>query len=802
LAQILEGLNVIEMGAGSVAASIAGMVLADAGARVIKLEAPEGDRLRRDNPSGFRIWNRGKESLLCDLRTDPGQATLRRMAKDADVVIEAFSPGLTRHWGIDAQTLRADNPALVHCAITGFGAEGPYAGVKAYDAVVAAKMGLWSRGAFSYRDGPMLKPMPWPSFGAAMQATAGIMGALLVREKTGRGQSLSATLAAGTEPIDYFGLTLAQLAARAEKEPSGKPPVAQPFSRYGVLVATSDGRLIQTSTMQQHQGKALCEVAELGDLVDEPRFAKLPQFDTVDDAQAFEDLLLEAFIQKPLSHWLPRLLASPDVAFEVSATSEEGLDHPQIVHNGDAITIDDPEVGPIRQVGPLGHFERTPMKPNRPAPALGANHGPLIPHPLPKGGQLAPAHPFAGVTVLDFGYFYAMPYGTAMLGSLGARIIKIEDGSGDPHRKSFGPEVGTSKTTLGKESLSLNLRSEEGRRIAQALAAKADVFVTGFRSGVPERLGLGYEALKAINPRLLYVNAAGYGSSGPYAARALYAQAASAVGGSFGRQVGYWSKPERVQGWSVMELQAIVFPRLHQVIDGDSNAALGLLAALSLGIYHQQRTGEGQLLDASMIAFNAWAYSDDFCAYAGKPPTPLCDEEEYGLSALERLYPAADGTWLCLTVPSQREFSALADAVGAPGLATDLRFVDAEARRQNDAALIEALTAIFAAAPALAWEAKLSAADVGAAAVSMGGLAATIAFDEGLRASGLTVVGRHPLYGDLVRWGPSVGFSETPGSVRPVCLRGEHNRALLTELGYDAVQIAKLEADGVVTAPA
>ena len=798
---ICESLNVVEIGSGSVAASIAAVVLADAGARVIKLEAPEGDRLRQGNPSGFRVWNRGKESLVCDLRTTSGQEAFRALAKDADVIIEGFAPGVTRGWGLDAKTLRAANPALVHCAITAFGEDGPYADLKGYDWIVAAKMGLWARGDFSFRDGPLLKPVPWPSVGAAMQSVAAIMGALRVREKTGRGQSVATTLASGLEPTDYFSSTLAQLAARAKKAAQGKPAVGQPPSRYGVLVATSDGRLIQTSTMMPHQGRALCEVAGLGHLVGEPRFAKLPMFATAEDAQAFEDLLLEAFLKAPLSHWLPKLLASPDVAFEVAATSEEGLDHPQIVHNGDAITIEDPEMGPIRQVGPIGHFERTPMKPSRPAPALGANRGPFGPHAAPEGGGPAPAHPFAGVTVVEFGYFYAMPYGTAMLAALGARVIKIEDGGGDPHRHSFGPEVGSSKTTAGKESLSLNLRTEEGRAVAQKLVSNADVFVTGFRSGVAEKLGLGYEALKALNPRLLYVHAAGYGSTGPYALRALYAQAAQAVGGSFGRQVGHWSAPERVQGWSVEELKAIVFPRLHQVIDGDSNAALGVLAALSLGIYHQQRTGEGQRLETSMIGGNAWAYSDDFCAYAGKPATPLCDEEDYGLSALERLYPAAEGSWLCLTVRAPKEFAALTGALGAPHLAADPRFADPEARRANDAALIEALEGILAAAPALAWEARLTAAGVGAAAVNLAGMPAVIAFDEGLRKSGLTVVTQHPLYGDLVRWSPSARFSETPGVVRPVCLCGQQNRAILAELGYAAGEIERLESSGAVCPP-
>ena len=101
------------------------------------------------------------------------------------------------------------------------------------------------------------------------------------------------------------------------------------------------------------------------------------------------------------------------------------------------------------------------------------------------------------------------------------------------------------------------------------------MFVTGYRSGVADKLGLGYDELRKLNPRLVYMHAAGYGTDGPYAHRALYAQAAQAVGGSFGRQVGYWADPAQNEGMSVMELQAIVAPRLNQVVDGDSNAALG-----------------------------------------------------------------------------------------------------------------------------------------------------------------------------------------------------------------------------------
>ena len=792
---ICSGLNVLELGSGSAAAAIAGVVLADAGARVLKIEPPEGDRLRTQNPSGFLVWNRGKESLVADLRTPEGQQTVRDLAAKADVVIEGFAPGTTAAWGIGADDLRALNPALIHCSITGFGKSGPYSQLKAYDSLVAAKAGLWARGAWGHREGPIMFPVPWGSFGAGMQSAAGILGALLVRETTGRGQALDSTLFAGLDPIDYFVSTVVQVMAKKGEKPSGDARSATSASRFGVLLATRDGRFIQTSTMLPHQGRALCEVAGIGHVLDDPKFQNLPHFATAEDAQEWEEMLQEAFRAQDFDHWLPRLEASPDVAFEVAVTSEEGMNHPQVVHNGDVVSVEDPRVGTVRQVGPVGHFEKTPIGPTRSAPAVGENSGPLVAHAFPVGGGVAPKHPFEGVTIVEFGCFYAMPFATAQLADLGARVIKLEDGNGDPHRNSFGPEVATNKTTAGKESLSLDLRTPEGRAIAQQVVAKADVFVTGFRTGIADKFGLGYQELAELNPRLLYVHAAGYGTDGPYAKRALYAQAAQTVAGSFGRQVGYWVDPVQSEGFSVMELQAVVLPRLNMLVDGDSNAALALLPALALGIYHQRRTGTGQFLRTSMIGGNAWAYSDDFCTYDGKPPVPLCDSEYYGTSALDRVYEAANGSWVCLAVKTDKEFAALVRTLGAPELT--------EARDAGDNDKLETLlTAKFAERPAAEWESELTAAGVGCVECNLMGQPIFTSFDPGLRESGLTVSVDHPLFGEIVRAAPPVGFSETPGRVVPPCRRGQHNRAILAELGYSEADIIKFEVLHAVIPPA
>jgi crotonobetainyl-CoA:carnitine CoA-transferase CaiB-like acyl-CoA transferase len=799
---ICTGLRVVELGAGSTGASIAGMVLADAGARVVKVEPPDGDRLRTQLPSAWLVWNRGKESLVADLHTEEGREAVRDLARHADVVIDGLAPGTSDGWGVGADQLTTANPQLVHCAITGFGPRGPFAGLKGYEALVAAKVGLFGRGSYGFRPGPIMYSVPWGGFGAAMQSVAGILSALLVRDQTGRGQHIDATLLAGLEPLDYFVSPIIQLMARQGKEASSDARDSTSASRYGVVVATRDGRFIQTSTLLPHQGKALVQVAGLDHLIDEPRFKDMPMFANPDDAQAWEDLLWEAFRAEDLAYWLPRLEAATDVAFEVAATSEESLDHPQIVHNRDSITIEDPTVGPVRQVGALGHFSVTPIEPTRSAPGLGEHRGPFpAPDPQPPAEGGAPAYPLAGTTIVEFGYFYAMPYGVAMAASLGARVIKLEDTTGDPMRRSFGAEIGTFKTTAGKESLSVDLRTEEGRRVAQQVVASADVFVTGFRSGVADKLGLGYEELRQLNPRLLYMHAGGYGVDGPYAKRALYAQAAQAVGGSFGRQVAFWTDPANNLGMSVIELQAVVAPRLNQVVDGDSNAALAVLAALVLGIFHQRRTGEGQHVMTSMIGGNAWAYSDDFNSYEGKAAVPRCDSENFGTSALHRLYPATDGTWVCLAVGTSEEWTHLLEALGAPDLGRDGRFADAASRRDHDEELADALEAVFATRPAADWEADLTAAGVGCVEASLGGHAAFMATNPVIRQTGQVLEAEHPLFGVLWRSAPPLTFSETPMRVAPQCLRGQHNRSILHEAGYDDAAIDALEVAGAVIPP-
>src|SRR5215204_7042354 len=139
MSTICDGWSVLELGNGSIGASIAGMLLADNGARVVAVEPPGGNRLRTEMPSGFQVWGRGKESLVADLSTQEGLATVADAAMRADVVLAGCSAVQMDRWGLSYDALREINPALVHCSITGFGPSGEYSHLKAYEGVVAAK---------------------------------------------------------------------------------------------------------------------------------------------------------------------------------------------------------------------------------------------------------------------------------------------------------------------------------------------------------------------------------------------------------------------------------------------------------------------------------------------------------------------------------------------------------------------------------------------------------------------------------------------------------------------------------------
>src|SRR4051812_8240572 len=561
----------------------------------------------------------------------------------------------------------------------------------------------------------------------------------------------------GLSALDYFGTELWQ-----ESRAKGEKPMVAISQRAGQMAATRtmlwyatrDSRFITSTAMLPREVRALHRAIGLEHLLDEPRFAKAPKFPTAEDAQDYEDQLWEAFRTKDLAEWLPILRAERDIAFEAAVTSEEALEHPQMLHSGEVITLTDADLGEVKMIGPLAHFSATPSAITRLAPALGDNDGPLTgPEPVTGTDADVPEHALAGVTIIECGYFFAMPFSTTLAASLGARVIKIEGCDGDPFRNAFStPEASAVRVMEGKESLSIDLQHPRGREIMHQLIAKADVFITSFRPGVPERLGLDEPTLRALKPDLVYVQAAGYGTDGPYSDRAMYATSATAAVGGIDRHAGAWLDPKATEGWGVMELVALVKPRLAAPTDGDSNAALAVLTSMMLGLAHQRRTGSGQYVSLSMLSGNALCYSDDVCSYDGKPPRRTTDEDSFGLEALYRLYRSSDG-WVFLAATTDREWDALTRELRAPELTADERFATVASRRANDGALAKTLEDLIGRRSGADLERSLSAAGVGCAVASEAGNSAFTSTDPVMLATGLTTEVDHPLFGRLRRHG-------------------------------------------------
>jgi crotonobetainyl-CoA:carnitine CoA-transferase CaiB-like acyl-CoA transferase len=394
-----------------------------------------------------------------------------------------------------------------------------------------------------------------------------------------------------------------------------------------------------------------------------------------------------------------------------------------------------------------------------------------------------------------------MPYGVTLAGALGARVIKVENLDGDPMRWSFGaPEWGSMKTMEGKESICLDLRSDDGRRIMQELLRRADVFVQGFRPGVDKRLGVDYAAAKELNSRIVYVHGAGYGSSGPYAHRPIYAGTAASASGSVHRQAAYWLDAELNESLDATASQAVVAPRMRNLTDGDANASVSVLSAILFGLRHRERTGEGQFVATSMIGGNVLAYADDFNRYDGKRPVRQADPDQFGLAATYRLYEAAQG-WVFLAVPSQDEWHAAMTLAGRQDLIDDARFATPADRMSHDAGLVAELEELFKGRPAEEWESLLLPAGVGCVAVTERSQSETMVADENLRTMGLVGEIEHPVFGPLLRYAPPAALSATPGRLAPGCTVAQHTATILAEIGYSEDEVAKLAASGVVRLP-
>jgi crotonobetainyl-CoA:carnitine CoA-transferase CaiB-like acyl-CoA transferase len=823
----LGGLRVADFSNG-VAGVQVGQFMADYGADVIGIEPPGGVSLRRE--PAWPFWGRGRRSVMLDLADGADREEARHLAASSDVVIETFRPGVAERLGIGYDDLARANPRMVYASITGFGRRGPLAGLQGYEGVVMAKLGVMSSlSGMTARPGPSFPSARYCSFPASQLAAQGVLAALYERETSGRGQRVETSLAQGLTVHDTFNWFVRVLAMRYgdayKQAPVSSEGIPNSGMSFRLLIAlTADGHWMQFSQTAPRLFLAMMRAFGLQWMLDDPAWKDAPDFDDVERRVAFWERLLNVVRSKTVDEWRVVFDQHPDVWAETFRHGNEVLDHPQMVWNGMVTEIDDPDLGRVRQPGPLVKVGADPSPIGPPAPprpeagsrpfflVAGSDSGraPAVTEPAPQTDieppgegrdQEAAAAPLAGVTVLELGTYYAAPFGATLLADLGATVIKIEQLDGDPMRNMLAfPEVAGIKALQGKLSAAIDVATEAGRRIVRDLVLTADIVLQSFRAGVAERLGLDAGTLCALNPDLVYLSAPGYGPDGPYGHRPAYAPTIGAAAGLAWRNAGS-SIAERAD----LELDEIkpTAMRLAMAVMGVGNAdgfaAVGVGTALLLGLVARQRGAGARTMLTTMVSTAAHALSEDMVQYQGRAATAQADAGLHGLHALYRLYETADG-WVFLAAPTSEEWLRLVHADRRfRDLGTDPRFSGEDGRSRSDGELTAALAGVFLTGPAAGWEATLRAVDVACVAVAPGPVEANLIDDGSIgRQSGFVTETTHPLFDNVSRLAPLVTFSRSSTVAGGAGLVGDRTDDVLRHLGYDDQRIEALRQAGVI----
>lgn len=363
----LEGIRVLEA-ASYIAGPYGGVLLADLGAEVIKIENPEGGDPFRGwgrsdaEQTAFWAYNRGKKSVTLDLRQPAGRDVLKSLARTADVLLENMRPGVMDRLGLGYEQLRQLNPRLIYCAVTGFGPSGPYAQRPAYDGVGQALSGLASLLTDLTNPEP-IGPNSADSL-AGCFAAYGVLGALVARARTGRGQRVDTSLLGATLGFLVAPATDA-LAGNAPNGPHSRPVASQTYAWLG-----GDGlpfTVHLSSPPKFWQG--LATVAGRPDLVDDPRYRT--QADRRAHYNELHDTLAVIFATRPRADWLEELTAA-DVPCAPMHNMREVFDDPQVKHMGLEVEIQRGEqLPPIRTVRSPVDYSDTPTPVPAAPPSLG-----------------------------------------------------------------------------------------------------------------------------------------------------------------------------------------------------------------------------------------------------------------------------------------------------------------------------------------------------------------------------------------------------------------------------------------------
>lgn len=685
----LAGVRVLECG-DALAIAYAGRQLTDLGADVVKIEPVQGDPLRalgpfvggfpdRDMSGPFGYFHAGKRSVVAD--GDPAaDPVVADLVERSDIVLRASRDG--RDWVTDAtvERARAARPNLIVVDVSTYGRQcrpGPH---PSSDLLAMSAGGLLGLNASDPMD-PHAPPLRYKgelsSVHAGADAVLACLGALFERSRSGRGQridvsmqaAVSAILATAVSRYTYTGVLPVRDGTRS----------VSPWGFY----RCRDGTVLIQCTED-------AEFRRLLDLLGNPEWGQMEIFETTAKresvidvldmfvAQDLEDRPMAEFLQQAFEHRVP---AAP-IHY---ARDILDWDHLRERHFLDPVVFDDGRRQcSVPVPGPPWRFRGEPGPARGPVPRLG--QAGRVPDGIWSSrrdlDRVQPVGdgppPLSGVRVIDLTWVWAGPHAAMQLAHLGAEVIKIETATRVDVTRRLGPFVddqpGINRSgyfnqyNQGKKSVALNLKTERGMDLLRQLIAEADVVIDNMSAGALDRMGLPFEELVRLNPRLVAVSMTGFGESGPYRDHLAYGSLIDALSGT--------SSANGPVGGGPTDL-TMSLP--------DPTAGLHTAIATVAALYRARQTGRAVRVECAMVEalIAALPWQVIYGAVAGHD-APVMGNRDDQRSPHEVFRCLGEDRWMAVSVETDAQFAALCEEIGAPDLARDPRFCTLETRRLHE----------------------------------------------------------------------------------------------------------------------
>jgi crotonobetainyl-CoA:carnitine CoA-transferase CaiB-like acyl-CoA transferase len=647
-------------------------LLADLGADVIRVEPPDGGSVRRHAPfvGGepgverayyHQYHNAGKRSVVLDFDRAADLAAMHDLLASAQVFVESGAPGHLAPFGLDHATLAARYPSLVHVSISPFGQTGPWAKRSSSDLIAAAACGILGISG-SPEDPPIQGAADTAWKMAGLLAATGAMIGWRGARQSGKGAWIDISVQ------EAATMMVSQILNPCLYTIDNQVPVRQGF--YGPFHRCADGRYVSASASLQTLPQLMAWAADRG-------------LEFEDGAGAGE-VMARIVAATPHDEVLALVERLGLMGLPVGRFEDFGA-HPHFVATR--------QFGEVRQpsLDTNLSFPRSPVAglrgeaPLRPAPALGEHTAevladigrPAAAPPSAPARDVDPARPLAGLRILDFTWVLAGPLGTRILANFGAEVVRVESaGRLDVIRRGQHANTGGlfNDANTGKKSITLDLTRPEALDLAKRLAAESDVVVNNFRAGVLDRMGLGYEVLRQVNPGIVVVHMPGCGVEGPWANRPTFGNIILAASG-LNEISGFEGAPP----WGIR----CAYP--------DFTSPYLLVQQVLAAIHRRETTGEGMEIVLDQLSSMVSLLGAEWMRFAHEGHLPRNANRNPNYCP-HGVYPVAgDDRWIAIAVAGDDEFAALARRLGRPDLVADPRFADHAARKRNEDALDEIL---------------------------------------------------------------------------------------------------------------